>query len=47
MAEEKSELEKLAGLTKEEFGYLVIQMQLDEHAGRLRELETAVFPVRK
>ena len=25
----------------------IIQMQLDEHAGRLRKLETAVFPVRK
>jgi len=48
MAKRKeTEFEKLARLTKEEFGYLIIQMQLDEHAGRLRKLETAVFPVRK
>ena len=25
----------------------IIQMQLDEHAGRIKKLETAVFPVRR
>ena len=52
-SEFKTEIARLERKMDERFAAVIrrldeiIQMQLDEHAGRLRKLETAVFPVRK